>query len=187
MPRAPEEISPWICLCSAGHSVGLLGLHYSDPTYRISRDTQFLINSPVTKPIIQVARHTRSFIKSHRICLDKWTFSPTPARWHTGFFQVGKCTRVMRYIGAAAESARGRGRRNRMESAAALIGSQPCDVFIACLGCRQGQVTIGLILVNGSGGTSGGGWRSCGDFFSFFLLGMREGGRCGPYPRTCHS
>ena len=32
-----------------------------------------------------------------------------------------------------------------MESAAALIESRPCDVFIAWLGCRQGQVTIGLV------------------------------------------
>jgi hypothetical protein len=67
------------------------------------------------------------------------------------------------------ERAQGRG---RMESAAALIGSQPCDVFIACLGCREGQVTIGLVLVSGGGRTSRGGWHSCGDFFSFFLLVM---------------
>jgi hypothetical protein len=40
----------------------------------------------------------------------------------------------MRYFGAAAESARGEEEEDyRMESAAALIGSQPCDAFIACL------------------------------------------------------
>lgn len=85
---------------------------------------------------------------------------------------------------------------NRMESAAVLIRS-PCDVFIACLGCRQGQVTIGLVLVNGGGCTSGGGWHSCGDFFLSFCWGWGEERRRGvqdhtlvpatpePTPRAC--
>lgn len=63
-----------------------------------------------------------------------------------------------------------------MESAAALIGSQPCDVFIACLGCHQGQVTIGL---SGGGCTRGGGWFSCGNFLFFLSVGgwgEEEGG-----------
>ena len=67
---------------------------------------------------------------------------------------------------------------SRMESAAVLIRS-PCDVFIACLGCRQGQVTIGLVLVNGGGCTSGGGWHSCGDFFLSFCWGWGEERRRG--------
>lgn len=36
-------------------------------------------------------------------------------------------------------------------------------------------MTIGLILLNGGGCTSGGGWQSCGNFFSFSLLG--DGGK----------
>jgi hypothetical protein len=159
----------------------LLPLHYSDPTYRITRDTQFPI--PVTKLIIQAARHTRSFIKSHRICLDKgwnpcpWSASPTPARWPTGFCQLGKCTRVMRYFGAIAESAHGEEEKEtRMESAAALIGSQPCDVFIAFLVYCQGQVTIGLVLVN-SGGCTSGWWLALHVATSFLSFCWGWGGR----------
>jgi hypothetical protein len=81
------------------------------------------------------------------------------------------------------ERARGRG---RMEVAAALIGSQPCDDFIAW--CREGQVTIGLVLVSVGGCTSSGGIRVATSFLSFCwgMGGTRRRGR-GPYPRTCHS
>ncbi len=55
--------------------------HFSDTSYRITRETlnsQFPINSPVTKFIIQATRHSRSFIKSHRIWPDKGFASACP-------------------------------------------------------------------------------------------------------------
>ena len=178
--RAPEEISPWICLYSAGHSVGVPCCHSitPTPTYRITRDTQFPINSPVTKLIIQTARHTRSFIETHRICLDKgWNpacghFLPHRRAGH-GFPPSGEVypSHAIFWCGSR-ERAGGRG----MESAAGLIGSQPCDIH-CLLGASQGT---GDNWVDSLGGCiSGGGWHSCGDFFSFFLLGMgrrRRGG-----------
>jgi len=58
-----------------------------------------------------------------------------------------------------------------MESAAALIGSQSCDVLIAFLVYRQGQVTIGLALVNG-------GWHFMWRLLFFLSVGGRgEEGR----------
>lgn len=84
---------------------------YSDPTYRITRDTQFPINSLVTKLIFRqrairdLLSNRIVFVWARVVCQS--TSSPTPARWLKGFRQVGKCTRVMRYFGTAARSARG--------------------------------------------------------------------------------
>jgi len=186
VPRAPEEISPWTCLCSAGHSVGFpcwchSMCHSITPTRRIvSRET---LNSPLYQFTCHEVYYSGR--APYAICypiashLSAQGLEPPARRLLLPHRRAGP--RDCANWGSVPESCgtlvqqQGRGRRNRMESAAVLIRS-PCDVFIACLGCRQGQVTIGLVLVNGGGctSTSGGGWHSCGDFFLSFCWGWGE-------------
>ena len=174
----------------------LLPLHSSDPTYRIhARDTQVPYQFTCHEAYRFRLRATRDLL-SNRIafvwarvetpCPSTPSPIPTPARWPTGILPSGEVCRVMRYFGAAAERAWG---RDRMGSAAALIGLQPCDSFHCLLGVSPG-----------AGDDSVGSrewwlhWRWWLAFMWRILLFISVGGMggrgrwwCGPYPRTCHS
>lgn len=149
------------------------------PRHIVSREILNSLSIHLSRSLLFRPRATRDLL-SKRIAFA-WTrvgtlpvdiFSHTGALAH-GFPPSGEVypSHAIFWCGSR-ERAGGRG----MESAAGLIGSQPCDIH-CLLGASQGT---GDNWVDSLGGCiSGGGWHSCGDFFSFFLLGMgrrRRGG-----------
>jgi hypothetical protein len=137
VPRAPEEISPWICLCSAGHSVGF---PFTPTRHIVSRETLNSLSIHLSRSLYsgsaphaifyQIASYlSGQGLYASRLLLPHRRAGPRDsAKW-------GSVPESCGILVLPQERARGRG---RMESAAALIGSQLCDVFIACLGCREG-------------------------------------------------